>query len=1037
MKIVAPAIRRYRLTVLGILLLLTLGSLVYLMIPRMEDPLIQVSGATVIVQYPGAGPRDVEKFIIRPLEEKINEIDAVDDIYATASQGSALFVLLFDTDTDMDLNMQELREKIREAEGDLPNEALAPEIERHKTETVSMIINLSGPFSYWELHQYARLVKRDLEKIPQLMTVEIEGYPEREVRVEVDENRLSQFKISLNDLTQLLAAENVSLPGGYMDVGKRRYLVRVDEEFAGAREIGHTIVGAYMGRPVFLNDVATVLDKYEEPEYLVRFNAAPSVNVLVTQKPRSDMLAVSKVLRAHIESLSKRMSPSLQVKVAFDQAVSVTQRIESFQNNLLLGAGLVLFFTTILMNLRMGFIVAFLLPLSIGFSLILLYHFGHSLNQITLASMVVVLGMLVDNGIVVVENIQRHLAMGKERLQAAVDGSGEVLGAITSSTLTTVLAFTPLLFMTGEIGQFIRGIPLTMITALFGSLMVAIFVSPLLSHRFLKAGLVEKNHREGRIIRAYTFFLKTALNHKFLFLLLVLAAFFSSVAFIPRLGLQFFPKADKEFFLIEAELPEGSNFEATTTIAKKIEEILLARGEVESVMTHVGEEGPRIYYNINFFRIQSPNKAQLFVTLKGNNSNGLNTSGFISSVRPLVAKIPGVHVELSELEQGPPVGAPIAIKFKGDDLDVLQGLVGEYRDLLEHVPGAVDVTDDASEEIPQIRIQVDTDKARILGVTHAGLAQTLRTAVYGTAATSFRLADEEIDVVVSLGKGSRNDLNTFRSLYVDTLYDTKIPFMQAADIRVVSDVGSIHRENLTRTMTLRSGVEGRLAEDIVSDLQAKAASIEVPPGYLVEYEGETKERTESFMSLGWAMIAAFMLVYIVLVAQFNSYRQPFIIALSLPFGLVGAVLGLWLTGYPFGFMAFLGVVSLTGIVVNDAIVLIDFINVLRRERGDVREGIIEACKLRFRPVILTTVSTVGGLLPLAVGGGSLWGPMGNVIIFGLSMATLLTLVLIPLVYELFEGKPPAARDGTYEPRGAPADEAYRGSGLDSIHIRKS
>jgi multidrug efflux pump subunit AcrB len=568
--------------------------------------------------------------------------------------------------------------------------------------------------------------------------------------------------------------------------------------------------------------------------------------------------------------------------------------------------------------------------------------------------------------------------------------------------LTTVLAFIPLLFMTGETGQFIRGIPLTMISALFGSLLVAIFVSPLLSHRFLKVGPIKENHREGRIIRTYAFVLRTALNHKFIFLILILAAFISSIAFIPRLGLQFFPKADKELFLVEASLPEGSNFDATMAVTKKIEKILMDRDEVESVMSHVGEAGPRVYYNINFFRISSPNEVQFFVTLK-QKQNGVAAADFIRDIRPRFRTLPGARIELSELEQGPPVGAPIAVKFKGDNLEVLRQLVDKYRELLEEIPGAVDVTDDASEEIPQIRIQVDTEKAGLLGVTHAGLAQTLRTAVYGTAATSFRLEDEKIDVVVSLGKSSRNDLSTFRSLYVNTLHGIKIPFTQTADIRLISDIGSIRRENLTRTMTLRSGAEGRLSEEIVSDLREKASSIDIPPGYLVEYEGETKERTESFMSLGWAMIAAFMLVYIVLVAQFNSYKQPFIIALSLPFGLVGAVLGLWLTGYPFGFMAFLGVVSLTGIVVNDAIVLIDFINVIRRERESVREAVLEAGKLRFRPVILTTVSTVGGLLPLAIRGGSLWGPMGNVIIFGLSMATLLTLVLIPLLYELLEG----------------------------------
>ena len=333
---------------------------------------------------------------------------------------------------------------------------------------------------------------------------------------------------------------------------------------------------------------------------------------------------------------------------------------------------------------------------------------------------------------------------------------------------------------------------------------------------------------------------------------------------------------------------------------------------------------------------------------------------------------------------------------------MLKRLALEYKHLLETIPGAVDITDDTSETTPQLKIRVNSDKARLLGITNATIAQTIRTAIYGTTATSFRQEDEEVDVIVSLGEKSRNKIETFSETYLKSMQGFKTPFRQVADIDLISDIGAIDRENLTRTVTVRSEVQGKLPESIVNELKVKAASVNIPPGYLVRYEGETKERTESFMSLGWAMIAAFMLVYIVLVAQFNSYKQPFTIALSLPFGLVGAVIGLWVTGYPFGFMAFLGVVSLTGIVVNDSIILIDFINVVRKQGTDLRGAVIEAGKLRFRPVMLTTVSTVGGLLPLAIRGGSLWGPMGNVIIFGLSIATLLTLIIIPVMYEVLE-----------------------------------
>lgn len=1000
MKLVAPAIDRYRLTVLGIILLIVLGGLTYSMIPRTEDPLITVPGATVLVHYPGAGPRDIERHVAVPLEEKINEIEAVDEIISTSSQGSGVIMVRFDSDSDIDRDVQELREKVREVEKDLPEEALDPEIVRWKTDTVSLIINLSGPFTDRELHRFAKFIKRDIEKVPQVMTVTIEGEQEREFRVEVDEGRLSQYRISLDEVIYRLKSENVNLPGGFMDIGKRQYLVRTDEEFPAAHAVGATIVGSYQGRPVFLRDLAAIRDTCERPDFMTRFNGQRGVNILVTQKPLSNMLAASGTIRARIGDLSGSLPSELKVHVFADQAVSVSGRLKEFRNNLFMGAGLVILVTMFLMNARMAFIVAFLLPLSLSFALINLFHLGHTLNQITLAAMVIVLGMLVDNGIVVVENIQRHLNMGKDRMEATLTGSGEVLGAITSSTLTTVLAFVPLLFMAGDTGDFIRGIPLTMISALFGSLLAAVFVSPLLSHRFLKEN-ARKGVSENRTIRIYLAVLRWCLGHKVLTLSLALAAFLFSVFFIPRLGLQFFPKAEKPLFLIEAELPPGTRIGTTLALAERIERVLLGKEEIAEVMTHIGGNGARIYYNINFFRTREPNKAQFFVTIR-ETSNKVSAAEVIRALRPELNRIPGARIELKELEQGPPVGAPIAVKIKGDDLEVLKDLASRYRSLLEAIPGTVDVSDDASEEISQVTVKIDSDRARMLGITNASIARTLRTAIYGTTATTLRLEDEEVDIVVSLGESSRRDFGVFDSIYLASPGGFKTPFKQVADIRLGTEIGSITRENLARTVTVRSETQGRLPESIVSDLRTRAASLQIPPGYLVSYEGETKERTESFMSLGWAMFAAFMLVYIVLVAQFNSYKQPFVIAFSLPFGLVGAVLGLWVTGYPFGFMAFLGVVSLTGIVVNDAIVLLDFVNVLRKEDKDLREAILEAGRLRFRPVMLTTISTVGGLLPLAVRGGSLWGPMGNVIIFGLSMATVLTLIIIPVMYEVLE-----------------------------------
>ncbi|MHC4607209.1 MAG: efflux RND transporter permease subunit, partial [Planctomycetota bacterium] len=403
MNPVAFAVDRFRLTLIAVAGLLIMGAFSYVIIPRREDPLIQVNGATVFVRYPGAGPADVERHVTKPLEERISEIQDVDQLISSSSRGAALIVVRFDADSDMAENLQELREQVKKGQAEMPDEAEDPEIVRWESETVSMILNLGGPLSDRDLHFWAKFVKRELEKIPQIRALEIEGEQEREVRVEVDQRRLSQYGLSLDELVGRIRAENISLPAGHMDLGRRRFLVRTDEEYDRARAVARTIVAAWQGRTVFLEDVATVREASEEPDYLVFVNGKQSVNVLVRVKPRANLLEVSEEVRRRVAAMEDSFPADLEVAFFFDQAIGMSGMLGTFQWSLVLGTAVIVLLTFLLMNFRMAFIVAFVLPLSCAFAIIMLFAFGHTLNQITLASLIIVLGMLVDNGIVVVE----------------------------------------------------------------------------------------------------------------------------------------------------------------------------------------------------------------------------------------------------------------------------------------------------------------------------------------------------------------------------------------------------------------------------------------------------------------------------------------------------------------------------------------------------------------------------------------------------------------------------------------------------------
>jgi multidrug efflux pump subunit AcrB len=777
--------------------------------------------------------------------------------------------------------------------------------------------------------------------------------------------------------------------------------VRVSGQFERIEDIRETIVGSKNAKPIYLKNVAEVRRALKEPAYIARFKGTCSIFLTVTQKEGTNVLRLGEQANAVLARMREALPKDLSAEVVFHQPDQVAERLSTFQSNLLIGMLLVGFLVFLFMGLRMSLIVMTAIPLSMLIAFGCMHSAGVALEQISIAALIIALGMLVDNAIVVTENIHRLIEAGKSRREATSEGATEVGWAVTAATATTIAAFIPLMLMTGDTGAFIRSIPYTVSFALLASLLVAMTVTPLLCYRLLKP-----TDKEGRLVAAirmfidrfYSRFLGTVLRRRGMVLCAVFVAFVGTMSLASHIGVEFFPKAERPQFLIDVVMPEGTSFDATDGMTRSIEDVLIREPSVLNFAANVGKGNPRIYYNV-FRRSEATNYAQILVNLK-TGASSLSAAEMIGKLRREFRDVTDGRIEMREFEQGPPIGAPVAIRISGDEVGVLRGLAGEVADRLSGIEGAVNVDNNLKTAGMDVEVHINRDKARILGLPNHTIARTVRAAISGETATTFREKGQELDVVVRFPKRGGKGYADLDRIYLPSLSGAQIPLSQVAQVRFMEGTSRILHRDRTRTATVRADLEGRLADEVVSDLKKALGDLPLPEGYAIEFGGETEERDKPFRSLLRAMLIAIIAIYGILVLQFNSFSQPLVILVAVPLAFIGAIGALFITGNPFGFMAFVGAVSLSGVVVNDAIVLIDFTNHLRKRGASIREAVIQAGRTRFVPVILTTVTTIGGLLPLTLRGGTLWAPMGWTIIGGLAFATVLTLLIVPVLYSL-------------------------------------
>ncbi|GAB7080819.1 efflux RND transporter permease subunit [Megalodesulfovibrio paquesii] len=1006
-------------SVVGIILF---GAASYVSLPRESSPDITIPYVFITTRYEGVAPEDMETLITMPLERKLKALKGVEEMKSTSEEGLSFISIKFLPSENIDDALQKVRDKVDQAKPDLPTDLEDdPEVEEANFSDQPILqIALSGEFSAKRLKRMAEDLQDRIESIPGVLEAPIIGGLTREIHVELDLDRVGFYHLPVSSILNSVSQSNVNMPGGSLDIGEGKYQVRVPEEFSNPAEINSLVAYVRDGKPIYVRDVAEIKDSNKDPATVSRIQGQPSVTVQVKKRAGENIIFITDEVKRVVEEMRPQLPPSLRIDLMADQSKDIRRMVSDLENNIITGLILVLGVVLVGIGGRSAVFVSIAIPLSMLVSFIVLDMMGITLNMVVLFSLILALGMLVDNGIVMVENIYRYMQLGHSRFEAARLGAGEVAWPVITSTLTTVAAFFPMLYWPGIMGEFMSYLPLTCIIALSASLFVALVVNPVLSAKFqtVPRGVAADGEiPPGWIQRRYRGLLEWSLRHRGLVVVLCIASLFGSIVAFGAFGrgVEFFPDIEPNRAIIEIKAPVGTNLATSDRLVRIAEQVALTYPDILFVISQAGMEGGDPFSSGG----TGEHLSQITLEFKEMKERSRPSSAIVSELREILKeKIKGAEVRVEKQEEGPPTGSPVTLELLSDNLQDLDAMAQTLHKLLEATPGLVNVKDNVLRGKPELAVHVDKEKAALLGLDAYTIAYTVKTAFNGAKVGVYREEDEEYDIVAKLPKKDRSSVEAVRRLTVAGPNGEPIPLTSVASVELSSGLGGVHRKDQKRVATLEADVSGRLANDAIAELTARLNTMSWPRGMTWRFAGEQEEQQKAQAFLTKAFGAAVLLILLVLLAQFNSLGVPFIILTSVALSLIGVFLGLLVTNTAFGvIMTGVGVVSLAGVVVNNAIVLIDYFNVLREQGLEVHEALIRTGMTRFRPVLLTAVTTMLGLLPMAagvsydflnlqwdIGGESAqwWGPMAVAVLFGLLVATFLTLVLVPVLLSIGE-----------------------------------
>jgi len=1004
-------------------LIIIFGLIVLFGINREVFPNVDFDMVSITTVYPGATPLDIEKLVTVPIEKELKEVDGIKEIKSSSAQGASFITIKIDPDErDKKKVVNDIKsavDSVKDLPKDIYEDPVVTEISSKQYAIIE--VSLSGNMDEGKLQSYADGLEDELEDIEGVARVRKSGYRDREIQIHVDPEKMRDKYVSFDEIQEALSSRNISVPAGEINTETTEYNIRTTGEFSTVEEVKNIIIRANdSGNWLRIKDVAEVIDSFKKEDIIYKTFATRSINLVVMKKESGDAITIVNRIKKVCSHFLENCPDKLNISYVNDYSFFARRRLNVLKNNgwaslILITASMFLF-----LQRRVALMTIIGIPIAFLTTFIVMGMIGITINLISMFGLIIVLGMLVDDGIIVAENAYRYMEQGVAPRAAAIKGSEEVMRAVTTAVFTTIAAFSPLLFMTGIIGKFIRNIPTVLIIALLASLGEALIILPSHLADFVKIkydahgkpiSLSKDMPWFKRLIGFYTKIVTVAIRRKYrvlagVTLMLLLCGFLASsvIKFV------LFPHAGINYFFIRGETPIGTPLQKTNELISPVEEIVskIPKEEMEAFVTSVGSIAEDRH---DPFAGQESHFVQITVYLVPEQDRVRKADDIMADVREKTKDIKGfTELRFDKVQSGPPVGKAVEARIRGESFQTLDIIAGEYMDYLKTIEGTQDITWDHKPGKEEIRIKVDNDRASLAGLNVAQIAKTVRAVFEGSIATKIKpvKAEEETDVTIMFPENSFRGTDVFENILIRNKFGNLIPLKNVAKIEKIPGTTTIHHLDGKRVVTASADVDtdkitslkvNKLLDKKFKDLPKRYM------GYSVKYGGEREETIDSLKSLLKAFFLAFLVIYLILASTFRSIVQPFIIMLAIPFGLIGVVFAFLIHGLPLSFMAIMGIIGLNGIVVNDSIVLVDFINKLRRDGLDKTNSIIKAGQIRLRPVILTTITTVGGLSTVAYGIGGkdpFLVPMALSICWGLLFATMLTLIVIPCIYSIVD-----------------------------------
>lgn len=989
-----------------IILILILGGVSVKNMPVDLFPELTFPVAAVTATYDGAGPKEVENLLAKPLENVMGTIPNVESVTSISRNGGLLILVSFNWGTDMDFATLKMREKIDLVRDLLPSGAPAPRVMRFDPSDLP-IMQLAITAENEEFSTLKKIVEEDikprLDGVEGVASVSIEGGANKEVQVNLDPEKLASYGLTIQQLQQIIGSENINLPAGRIEDQNQNLPIRVTGQFESINDIASLPVPTNSG-VLLLKNMADVQEAYEETTQLSYLNGKDAIGISILKQSGSNTVTVAEDIEEKLNELDELLPKNIKMEMIFDQSHFINQSISAVSSNMLIGSGLaagILFL--FLRNLRSTLIISFAIPLSIVTTFVFMYFSGQTLNLLTLGGLALGIGMMVDNAIVILENIYRSQQLGMPLKKAAIQGTREVGTAIIASTLTTVIVFLPIVFVEGLAAQLFKPLALVISFSLLASLFTALIIVPLLSSLFLK--VQKKQEPAGKlfssILQKYTALLTTVLAHPQKTILIIVSALALSLTGIPFIGTEFLPAQDQSFVSITAKLPEGSSLDATYEKTEEINNKIKDVNEIDLIYVKVGGAA-----NFSFGAGPQTNQANYSILLKPVGERSRSDLEVAEDIRNKLKDVPNIELSISASDSGFSTD-PISLSITGPDLKILKQIANETVTLISDIEGVREPKSNYETGNPEIVVDIDREKAAAYGIGSAQIASAINDATKGVVASRLARNGEELDIRLVVESRFTSSLSDLKSLLIKSPAGSNIPLQAVAHISRGQGPSQIVRKDRLREITVRADILNRDLGTITDEIEETLKDhLSLPNNqYKISFGGQNEQMNDAFYKLSLALALAVVLVYMVMAGQFESFFYPFIIMFSVPFTVIGVVLGLLVTGKPLGVGSLVGLLILTGIVVNNAIVLIDYLQQLKKEGYELKESILLAGPTRLRPILMTTLTTILGLIPLTLGfgeGTEVQQPMAIVIVFGLSFATVITLVFIPAVYYLFE-----------------------------------